>query len=98
MFRIARTRADHSNRWVGNHKFEHKLCPGVRIKLGCPSGKWPVSDARPHPIPTEGHVDQYANLAFEREGKDDLFGHAIVDRVVNADEIYRFISHYFDEC
>ena len=62
-------------------------------KSAAQSGSLPVADALEQTRAAEGHVDHDRNPAFGGERQDRFLDAAVVDRVVDADEVERLLAH-----
>ncbi len=71
------------------HELEEELSPRVRVELSRPLGNRLAAHALPQPGAPEGRIDQHAHAAVLRQRQDAFFHPAVVDRVVDANEVDR---------
>ena len=90
---LAGGRRDGRDGGMARYVFEEELGPGVRVEFARPVGHLAPLHPLPEPRAAERHIDQDANALVARERQDGLLDGAIVDGVVDADEVDALVAH-----
>ena len=94
VLRTARAGDHAGHRRMGEHEFEQHLRPGLATDVGGPRGQRLAEHRSQQAAPAEGPVDDHRDAAILRQREQPLLGRAVVERVVELDEIQRLGAHH----
>ena len=82
---------------MADDELQEELRPGLGVELLGEVGHRAVADALEEPRAAERRVGEDAHLALLRQRQDGGLGVAVVDGVVDADEVERLLAHRRDQ-
>ncbi len=82
---------------MGDHELEEELGPAAGVEIRGPVGQRLIAHGLPQAGAAKGRVDEHGDALVTGQGQDALFHVAVVDGVIDADEVERLAAHHLFE-